>query len=101
MNSMGGPLVIVAVVDKMGPDRIEIDVGSCDRKVALRFDRLGVVPLLEELSRRLIALVANLSVSLSDMFHERSKSLLLKRSQQQVDVIRHETQRVSAHLQAR
>lgn len=98
---MGGPLVLRTVIDEMRSNWIEIDVGSSDREMALRLHRLGVVALLEELARRLIALVSNLSVPLGDAFNERPQRFLLKRSQQEMHVIRHETQSMSANLRAR
>jgi hypothetical protein len=101
MDSVGGPLVLVPVVDETGPDRIEIDVRSCDGEVTLGFHRPRVISLLEELPCGLITLVANLGVPLRDTLHERSESVLFEGRPEQMNVVRHEAQCVRAHVRAR
>jgi len=100
MNSVGRPWVFAAVVDETCPHRVEVDIGRCERQVTLGSDWLRVESLLEELPRCPEALVSDLRVALSDASYEVAKRTCFKWRHQQMNVIRHETQPVSANLGA-
>ena len=98
MNAVRGPFVVVAIINEVRPDGIQVDVSGGDREVSLRFHRLGVVTLLEEFAGGSIPFVPYLCVPLRDAFHEPSERILLEGTREQMDVIRHETQRVRADV---
>jgi hypothetical protein len=98
VNAVRRPFVVVAIIDDIRSDRIQIDVRSGDREVSLRFHRLGVVPLLEEFPGSSVPLVPNLRVPLGDTLHEPSEGIRFEGTREQMDVIWHETQRVGGDV---
>jgi hypothetical protein len=79
----------------MGADRVQVHICGGDGEVSFGLHWSGVVALLEELARGLVALVADLSISLRTAFHEDSERAPVEWSEEQMNVVWHETQPVN------
>ncbi len=98
VRPMRGPLVVVAVFDEVRANRVEVYVRCGDRKMPLGAKRLRIVALFEEFPRGSVALVPNLCVRLRDLLDEAAEGRQLQRTQQDMNMVRHQTQRVKTQV---